>query len=145
MPDNRHIVCPHCAATNRLPAERLEQRPNCGRCKQPLFDGRPVDLDTASALKHLQFNDIPVVLDFWASWCGPCKGFAPVFAQAAGQLEPYYRLAKVNTEAEQSLAAQFGIRSIPTLVIVRHNQELARLSGATDLSNFLRWVRSYSA
>jgi thioredoxin 2 len=137
-----HIVCPHCHGTNRLPPEKDPASGRCGHCKQSLFDGQPVALDGASFARHINNNDIPVLVDFWAPWCGPCKMMAPVFAQAAAQLEPRMRLAKVNTEVEQGLAAQYGIRSIPTLALFRGGREVERMAGAMDLQNLLAWARA---
>lgn len=109
-----HIVCPHCHTINRLSAEPLTRHPHCGQCKEPLFTGHPLELTDRSFQQHIARNDIPVVVDFWAAWCGPCKMMAPAYAQAAVTLEPKVRLAKLNTEQEQGVAAQFNIRSIPT-------------------------------
>jgi len=138
-----HVVCPHCHTANRLPAERLGHAPNCGQCKSPLFAGRPVELDATNFDRHVGPSDLPVVVDFWAPWCGPCRTMAPAFAEAALKLEPNCRLAKVNTEEVQALAARFGIRSIPTLAIFRNGREIARQAGAMDSASLLRWVRSH--
>jgi thioredoxin 2 len=142
MSDSLHIVCPHCHAVNRLPAARLEQAPNCGQCHRPLFEAHPVELNQASFARHIERNDIPVLVDFWAPWCGPCKMMAPQFVQAAGLLEPRLRLAKVNTEVEQGLGAQYGIRSIPTLALFRGGREIARQAGAMGAQDIVRWARS---
>jgi len=128
---------------NRVPHDRLAAGGNCGKCHQPLFDGHPIALTQARFPHHLVRTDIPLLVDFWASWCGPCKMMAPAFEKAAVELQPLARLAKVNTEQEQGLASQFGIRSIPTLVLFKHGKEVARMSGALDLQNLLRWVRQY--
>lgn len=143
MTDAVHIVCPHCQAINRVPAAKLAQGPKCGQCHQPLFTGHPVALTAATFARHLQRNDIPVLVDFWAPWCGPCKMMAPQFEQAARLLEPRVRLAKVDTEAEQQLGAQFGIRSIPTLALFQGGREIARQSGAMGAQDIVRWVQSH--
>jgi len=142
MSDSLHLVCPQCHAINRVPAARLGQAPNCGQCHRPLFDAHPLELTAATFDKHISRNDIPLLVDFWAPWCGPCKMMAPQFAQAAGLLEPQVRMAKVNTEAEQGLGAQYGIRSIPTLALFRGGREIARQPGAMGAQDIVNWVRS---
>ncbi|MGL4186503.1 MAG: thioredoxin TrxC [Thiotrichaceae bacterium] len=144
MSDALNIVCPHCNATNRIPAERLSDKPKCGKCHQPLFDGHPVELTGETFSKMIARTDIPVVVDFWAPWCGPCKMMAPAFQQAAQQLQPNVRLAKVNTEDHQMIGARYQIRSIPTMVIFKNGQEVARQSGAMSVNDIVRWVRSNS-
>jgi len=137
-----HIVCPHCQAINRLPADRSGAGARCGKCHQPLFNGRPTELTGQSFQRQISRNDIPVLVDFWAPWCGPCKMMAPAFEQAAARLEPRIRLAKLNTEAESAIAGQFGIRSIPTMVLFRQGHELARQAGAMGPEDIISWVRN---
>jgi len=137
-----HVICPHCQATNRVPSERLSEHPDCGRCHQPLFGGKPVTLTAALFDQHINRSDIPYLVDFWAPWCGPCRMMAPAFEQAAAQLEPQYRLAKVNTEEEQMLGARYGIRSIPTLAMFHKGREVARQAGAMGLQDIVRWARA---
>lgn len=135
------VVCPHCNTTNRVQSARLAAGAVCGKCKQALFTGHPVALDGASFERHVAASDLPLVVDFWAPWCAPCRTMAPHFEKAAAELEPQVRLAKLNTEAEPAIAARYGIRSIPTLVVFRRGRELARQSGAMDGGSLMRWVR----
>jgi thioredoxin 2 len=139
------IACPHCAGLNRIPAEKRAAAPVCGKCKQPLFSGEPVEITSANFDNLVQKSELPIVLDFWASWCGPCLNFAPVFSQAARELEPNFRFGKINTEQQQQLAAQFQIRSIPTLMLFQQGTMIAQLAGALPNSQFYQWLQQNAA
>ena len=144
MTEPLHVVCPHCHTTNRVRADQLGSAPTCGQCKQPLFAGQPVALNDAAAFdKHLTRSQLPLLVDFWAPWCGPYRMMAPAYAQAAALLEPRFRVAKVDTEAAQALGARYNIRSIPTLALFVGGREVARQPGAlTSPAQIAQWARA---
>jgi len=140
----RHIVCPHCERINRIPGQRDARRAKCGHCHQPLFTGRPIPASAQSVMTHIQRNDIPVVIDFWAQWCGPCKAMAPVYERVASEFEPDLRFLKVDTEAEPELVARYNIRSIPTLMLFRKGNVVAQQTGAMNAESLRSWLRQHT-
>jgi thioredoxin 2 len=142
MSESLHVVCPHCHTTNRVRSAQLGSAPDCGNCHRPLFTGHSTALDEAAFERHVGRNEIPVLVDFWAPWCGPCIQMAPAFEQAAAQLEPQFRLAKVDTEAVPALGARFNIRSIPTLALFSGGREVARQAGAMGIADIVRWAQA---
>lgn len=137
-----HVVCPHCDTVNRIPDDKPAGRGKCGQCHRALFDGQPVPLTAERFRTHAEKGDLPLLIDFWAPWCGPCRAMAPAFEEAARALEPRVRLVKVNTDEEQRLAAMFGVQSIPTLALVHKGREIARTAGAMPAAALVQWVQN---
>jgi thioredoxin 2 len=140
-----HIVCPQCSSVNRIPDQRLGDGPKCGKCHSPVLDGKPVTLTSQNFDTFIARNDLPVAVDFWAEWCGPCKMFAPVFAQAAAEQKTRMRLAKLDTDAEPAIAQRYGIRSIPSLLLFKQGQEVDRVAGALDPTRLRAWLSRHVA
>lgn len=142
MRSQLHAVCTSCHTINRIPAQRNGKEMNCGKCHLPLFGLAPPSVDQAAFVTHLAKNDVPVIVDFWAPWCGPCKAMAPAFAQVCARMDSRARFIKVNTDEEQALGAQYNIRSIPTLAVFQSGKEIARMSGALPAAGLEQWIRS---
>jgi thioredoxin 2 len=142
MQNPLHAVCTACLAVNRVPAQRDGKEINCGKCHQPLFGGTPPSVDQAGFAAQLGKSDVPVVIDFWAPWCGPCKAMAPAFALVSASMGSAARFIKVNTDEEQALGAQYNIRSIPTLAVFQSGREIARVSGAMPAASLEQWIRN---
>ena len=145
MSELLHLPCPHCDTLNRVPRDKLAEGGRCGACHEALFEGRPLALDAARFRHHLEKSDLPLLIDFWAPWCGPCRVMAPEFERAAGRLEPQLRLVKINIDENPAVAERFAVRSIPTLALARHGRELARTAGAMSAAQLEDWARRHLA
>ncbi len=141
MSAGRQIVCGHCGQINRLPADRPATDARCGACHQPLFDGHPIEVDEQGFTRHIAHSDIPVLVDVWAPWCGPCRAMAPMFERAAKELEPDVRLIKLNADSAPDVSSRLSITGIPTLLLMRGGKVISRQSGAMDARNIVAWTR----
>ena len=140
MADAYNVVCPNCDRVNRIPHDRPAKSARCGECRERLFPGKALALDCERFRRHIGRSEVPIVADFWATWCGPCRAMAPVFERAAQELEPSARFIKVDVDAEPHLAAEFGVRGVPALLVFKDGQVAARQSGAMDFNSLRRWV-----
>ena len=136
-------MCTNCGGLNKVPETKLSNNPNCGKCKKPLYTGEPISMAGTQLTRAIEKTDELLVVDFWATWCGPCQQFAPTFKQVAAQLEPKARFIKIETEKEQAISTKYNIRSIPTLAIFKNGQEIDRVSGALSAPDFTNWVNQY--
>lgn len=145
MAEKRRVVCPNCDSTNNVPADRPADAAKCGRCHAKLFPHAPIALSGERARKHLQNSDVPVIVDFWAPWCGPCRAMAPIFERAAQALEPRARFVKINVDENPELAAQYGVQGIPALFAFQKGEVAARQSGVADVNTLKSWVDRLAA